>query len=213
VALAFPLTASVFLDTLKIRAVKFFREDYVEMSGLADGQLLTAEIAESKWKATLDLAPMLDDDAAAAQALIEAIGPHNKFNVYDPRKRGPRMDPTGSVLGSGAPVINAIGVNNRSLRFSGLPAGYRLSRGDLFSYSFSGRQTLARLAEDATATGAGITPFVEVSYPLRTGTGIGQVIRFVKPFARMQFLPGSIDYGAGEIVVTTGMSLTAIESY
>lgn len=211
-ALTFPLSSAVFVGTLRIAEVQFYRKDFIEISGLASGEVLTAQIAFSKWMARISLASMTHVQAAAAQALIEAIGPHQEFNLYDPRKQYPRYDHDGSELGLASPSIQSIGTNNRSLRIQGLPAGYDLAAGDFFSYSFSGRQALARIAEDVSATGAGLTPLFDVSGPLRFGTAVSQAVRLVKPFARMMFMPDTFDPGTGDILITSGMTFTAIES-
>jgi hypothetical protein len=99
------------------------------------------------------------------------------------------------------------------LKLGGLPAGYSLRRGDMLhvDYGSGPRRALHRIVEDATANGAGITPFFEVRPYLKTGTTTGAVVTLIKPAAKMMLEPGSFDPGTEARVHTAGMSFTAIE--
>jgi hypothetical protein len=216
-AITFPVALSVFASTLRVLESQFWREDFIETSGTARGDILTSEIAAPKWRARVALSGMTYEDAAAAQAMIELIGPHQQFYLYNPMKPYPRHDPTGSIVAAATVTIYAVGSDNRSIRLQGLPAGYVISAGDMFSYSFGSnpvRRCLCRAVETVTASGIGLTPAFAVSGTLRTGTVSGLVVNLRKPFAKMMFAPGTFTAGSGTLSrVTTGMSFEAIEAY
>ena len=86
------------------------------------------------------------------------------------------MDPGGSVLGSATVTIASI--SGRQMSLTGLPAGYQLKWGDLFSVNYGTnpvRRALFEINEDITANGAGTTGNFEVTPPPkspRSGTDV-----------------------------------------
>ena len=148
------------------------------------------------------------------QALIDALGPSGTFYLHNPAQLGPRDDPTGAGLAGHTVGINTVGSDNKSLRLEGLPAGYRVSRGDMLHFDYASsptRRALHRIVEDATANIAGITGFFEVRPFLKAGVTSGLVVTLVRAAAKMMLEPGSFDPGVEGPVHTTGMSFTAIE--
>ena len=157
-AIAFPLARSLFADRLKIAAFRWQLQPFVESSGTALGQVIANEIAPRRWRAEVELARMPHVEAADIQALIDALGPSGTFYLHNPGQLGPRDDPAGAAIAGHSVGINAVGADNKSLRLAGLPAGYRLRRGDMLHFDYGSsptRRALHRIVEDATANGAG----------------------------------------------------------
>lgn len=214
-AITFPVPVSGFASRLRVSDFRWQLREFPEISGTAIGQVIVNEIAERRWRASVKLARMSPAAAADIQATIEAIGPSGHFLLCDPSRIGPALDPSGAALGSSDVTIHTIGADNRSLRLQGLPAGYVLSRGDMLSIAYGAspvRRMLARAAEAATASGAGITPLFEVRPFLRNGVAVGQTVTLVRPAAKVIFEPGSFDPGTPFTkLLVGGMTFTAIE--
>lgn len=211
-AISFPLARGDFADLLPIAGFKWVLEEYVEVSGTAQGEVITNEIAPRKWRAELELAPMPLAQAADLQALVEAIGPSGTFMLHNALRPAPRRDPTGAGVAGASPALNTLGGNNRSLRVGGLPAGYVLSRGDMLAFDYGGgRRALHRVAETVAASGAGLTPLFEVRPFLRPGYATGAAVTLIRAAAKMMVVPGSFDPGTGRPMIQAGMGFQAIE--
>lgn len=197
--------------------MRWILHDQQEYSGLGSGETLIADLGPRLWKADVAFSTMSDDDAAALQADIETLdGGINEFYLYDPRKKFPRADPNGAILGSSNVQIAALGGNNKSLSVSGLPAGYVLSKGDLFHFDYGTspvRRALHRIVEDVVANGVGLTPSFEVRPHFRTGVQTGLAVKLVKPAAKMKLVPGSFDPGMGSVGLgTSGIAFQAMQT-
>ncbi|KAB2701311.1 hypothetical protein [Brucella lupini] len=214
-ALTFPLSLAAFADKLQIETVKWRLAFQQETTGLGSGEVITADLAPPRWEGDVTLGPMYHDDAAAIQALIESLGGAlSSFYLYAPQKAYPVKDPTGSIMGSSAPVIASVGANNKSLSVSGLPAAYQLSVGDLFAFSYGEnpvRRNMHRLVEGVTATGGGTTSVFEVAPPFRPGVTAGLALTFIKPAIKVKILPGSFDEGTAQGLITQGMAFSVYQ--
>ncbi|WP_247996674.1 hypothetical protein [Brucella tritici] len=214
-ALTFPLSLAAFADKLPIETVKWRLAFQQETTGLGSGEVITADLAPPRWEGDVTLGPMYHDDAAAIQALIESLGGAlNSFYLYAPQKAYPAKDPTGTIMGSSAPVIASIGANNKSLSVSGLPAGYQLTAGDLFAFDYGEnpvRLNMHRLVESVAATGGGTTSVFEVAPPFRPGVAAGLALSFIKPAIKVKILPGSFDEGTAQGLITQGMAFSVYQ--
>lgn len=211
--IVFPLARSAFADRLKIAAFRWQLEPFVESSGTGLGQVITNEIAPRRWRAEVELARLPHAEAAEVQALVDAIGPSGSFYLHNPAQLGPREDPTDAGVAGHVVTINAMS-DNRALRLEGLPAGYRLRRGDMLHVDYGAsptRRALHRVVEDATANLAGITGLFEVRPFLKAGTMTGLVVTLVRAAAKMMLEPASFDSGTEGPVHTAGMGFRAIE--
>lgn len=217
-ALTFPLSVEDFADKLPVASAPepFRIERFFNTSGLGTGQTLVTEIAPPRWRATFALAAMDPDRAAELQALADAIGVTGTFYMWNRgRKPGPIHDPDGAILGNTPVVIDAVGADNKSLRLTGFPDGYRLAPGDLLSFDHGSprRRSLHRLVEPAIASGiGGTTGFFEVRPFLRAQDIAGEQVTLVKAAALMRFDPGTFTPGVDAPLVRTGMQLTVIEA-
>ncbi len=212
--LSFPLNASEFADKLHIQSVRWWLQEHQEASLTGGGDFLVADLAPRLWRGDVTLIRMSHDDAAEVQALIESLdGSLNTFNLYDPRKKYPRADPDGSLIASSTPVISSLSGNNKVLAISGLPAGYKLSGGDLFSFLYGSstpqRRALHRIVSPVTADGSGVASGVEVRPHFRPGVATDIELDFIKPIVRVRIVPGSFDPGTARGMITEGMSFQA----
>ena len=213
-ALTFPLSGPAFMRRLNFVDAKFTLQDYSEISGTRIGQIIPAMIAPSKWSAQFFLAPMYPEEASEIQALIEALGPYDRFRGFNPKRMYPLYDPTGSILGARDPVIDAVNANNKSIRLRNLPVGYRLSVGDMIAFPIAGgRRALHRIVEADFADAAGITTYFEVRPFLRAGTEIGREASLIMPAIDMMIISGSFEEGSYSNGMVQGMSFQALEAW
>lgn len=211
--LSFPLAASEFADKLRIQSVRWWLQEHQEASLTGGGDFLVADLAPRLWRGDVTLIRMSHDDAAAVQALVESLdGSLNAFNLYDPRKKYPRADPSGSLVSGSTPTISSLSGNSKGLAISGLPAGYALSGGDMFSFIYGSgtqRRALHRIVSPVTANGSGVASGVEVRPHFRPGVATGIELEFIKPMARVRIVPGSFEPGTARGMITEGMSFQA----
>jgi len=212
-ALSFPLNATEFANKLRIQTVRWWLQEYQESSMTGGGEFLVADLAPRRWRADVTLIRMSHDDASEVQALVESLdGSINAFNLYDPRKMYPRSDPNGTLIASSTPIISSLSSNNKVLAISGLPEGYALSGGDMFSFLYGPtpqRRALHRVVGSVTANSSGVASGVEVRPHFEPGVATGIELDFSKPACRVRMIPGSFDPGTARGMITEGMSFQA----
>ena len=211
-ALSFPLALSGFANKLKIINAPFMLKRFVVTSGMGTGDVNTYEVTQPKWYSDITLAAAEVMDLEEIQAIIEAIGPHERFNIFNPKHPYPRLDPTGSILGSSAVRIYSVG-DAQSIRLAGLPFQYQLSVGDMFSFTKDGIPSLHRIVEPVVAAVTGITNMFEFRPSLPAGVSVNTAITLKKPFCRMMIVQDSFTPGDTQGIVTgAGMSFSAMEA-
>lgn len=103
------------------------------------------------WAADLSLPPMDRADAEAWVAWFLALnGREGTFLLGDPRNVSPR----GTWAGS-SPLVNGAGQTGKTLAIDGLSAGATVKAGDWFQLGSGASSRLHKVAQDATANGAG----------------------------------------------------------
>ena len=179
------------------------------------GEVLVADLGPKLWKGDVTLDKMRHEDAAEIQALIEALdGSINTFNLYDPRKKYPRADPRGVLLGSATPVISAVLSSNKEFSISGLPAGYVLSAGDFSAFNYGSnplRRAFHRIVNTVVANASGVASSIEVRPHFRPGIVTGLQVTLIKPSARVKIVPESFNSGIGRGAMTDGMAFQVIQ--
>lgn len=193
-AIAFPVAQANLGDLLPIQSVSWALSRQQEVSGLGTGEMIVADLGAPLWEGEVALRPLLHTDARAMMAKIDAMdGGVQSMYLANPLGWWPKMDPKGTAYGSAEPVILAVDANRKELRFDDLPAGYRLSAGDMFAVEYgSGRRGLYRLVGDVVADGTGRTALVEVRPHLRPGIVTGLAATFARPAAKVKIMPGSV---------------------
>lgn len=215
-AITFPLSVLNFTFGLKVASCDFWDPAQQEISGTRGGQILVADVGPQLWRGRVQLVPAYHDDAAAVEAMLSRLqGPDAAFYTFDPRRIGPRSDPTGSAVASSSPTIHTLAANNREMRVQGLPAGYVLSVGDMiaFDYTVNSKtlRALHRLLTGATADGTGLTPLFEVTPAIRPGAATTTAVQLIRPACKARMVPGSLRYGSGRPLITEGASFDFIQ--
>lgn len=206
--LTFPLSLADFFFQLPISNYALDLPEALDVAETGAGEILTADIGVQLWGGQIDIDFMLHDEVSTIRPLINILRrAGSSFLVSDPTRPWPRFDPEGALLAGSAPTISGFGPTSREVSFSGLPAGYPLARGDLFSFTYgSARYALHELVGDAMANAVGETPLVEINPPLRPGALTGAPVRLVWPCAKARLVPGSASLGQTRNTVTTEVS-------
>ncbi|HWJ88509.1 MAG TPA: hypothetical protein VNS12_10595 [Pelagibacterium sp.] len=187
-----------------------------QTSGLGSGQPLSAELASPLWTLPVQLVSMGNDEADHILAMLEMLcHPGRKFYFSNPKREYPAADPSGATLGAATPTLHTIAANNRQLRITGLPNGYRLTVGDMlaFDYGPSGqkRRALHRVTETVSALSSGVTPTFEVFPHIRAGALVGDPVFLAKPAILASVMPGSFNPGTADTVNTHGVAFDIIQ--
>lgn len=208
-ALSFPLARADFLDLLPVQDLRLAPIAQTVATGLAGGDILTAEVAPALWQGSVDLAPMPARQAEAVAVLLNCLEvPGRAFFVYRKTQIGPAADPLGAVLGAASVLVDAVDFDAAEITLSGLPAGYQITAGDHLAFEYGGapvRYGLHRAAEAATADAGGVAgPFALAPY-IRAGLVVGAAVALVRPSCKAVLVPGSVDYGTTRNGKTGGM--------
>lgn len=211
-ALTYPLPLETFWNWLPVRSAPFVLDRREEISGQGSGRILASELSSPLWRMSVDVAELVLSEQSRAAALMAALdGAHKTFLATPKARPFPAEDPGGVILGAAAPVIDAIGADNKSLSIAGLPAGYQLRAGDFLSFMIAGRPHLHRFVEDGAAGPAGVAGPIELRPHLRPGASAGAAVALVEPVAEMIVVPGSFEPGASRGAVLAGMTFAAIQ--
>ncbi|WP_167738096.1 hypothetical protein [Leisingera sp. NJS201] len=213
-ALAWPLPLSEFFDTLPIARITSRPGAANTTSETHGGDVIKHRLGSRLWGGRI----VLDKDHHSAIAAIEARlslldEPGASFLLWDTRQPHPAADPEKFILGSSAPVIEALNPNNRELDISGLPAGYILSRGDLLGFTYGANPTryaYHRIATGAVASGAGVAADIEVTPFIRPGAALGAAITLGNPVLKATLT--TAQYGEGRSAVTEGGSFNWLQT-
>lgn len=210
-AVSYPYALPVLADRLKLQKVSWTIQRNDELSGDGDGRVWQAELAPPLWTATVELCEMDLDLAEAVAALIRKLhGAQESFLLYNPARKYPTIDPTGTILGSAYVTVAATGGNTISL--TGLPAGYVISLGDKMSIAYAGsRVAFLEASETVAADGAGTTGPIEVFPHVPVGIQAGQAVTLIRPACKCFILPNTHNPGSASKMSVTGASFKALQ--
>lgn len=215
-ALSFPLSLANFLDLLPVARSPFDPGEALQMDETGGGELVTSANGERLWSGQLVLDGLTYPEAAAATALLSLVRAAGRpFLVTDLRRLGPAADPWGTILGAATPVISGVQTGGRELRIDGLPAGYVLSRGDYLGFGYgpsSGRRALHQVVTGGAASGAGLSPWLEVVPEVRAGWAAAAPVTLLRPACKAIYVPGSWSPGESARGTVTGMSIRFMQT-
>lgn len=212
-ALNNPYTISDFAALLRFAKVSFRLTDDDLISGLGNGQILSASLFPRLWTANVTLSKFTHKQALQIQAKIEGLdGARGNFHLFNPLAQYPQSDPTGSILGASTVQISSLNGNNKAMRLKGLPVGYVLTVGDMLSYTYaSTRKALLRVIETVPAGGGGVTDEFEVRPRIPTGSAVNDTVQLVRPFAKFFMVPDSLQVESDDNLITTAIAFTAMQ--
>lgn len=207
-------TVEQFIDTLlpKWTEAEFDDQRYEENSVQGSGNNIPVELASPKWRVYIGFTDLTRDESMFLETKLRKLnGQQGWFMIYDPRRRYPKMDPAGSIIGSNNVQVNSIPTDRQSLSVKGLTAGYVLSQGDKGQITFAGgdRNYFFEFSESATANGSGVISGVQVWPPVPLSISANAVINLKKPACKVSLSSKSI--GRSSSHWATGARIEAME--
>lgn len=162
-----------------------------ELSRQANGVTLIKDFGTSLFTLAATSFPLNNEDAVDFEAMLSSMDNGiGTFHAFDMRRPFPKSKSDGDF--SNTAKISSIGINGKSLALSGLPAGMVLSRGDYLAFDVPGWRALHQIMETVIASGAGVSPTVEVRPHLMVGSAVGADVDLKQPATVMMLVPGSV---------------------
>lgn len=192
-ALSFPLSAAAFIDTLGVREVAFNLEDMQVHSGLGSGDVQSADLAPSRWRAEIELNVCTHAEGHRRMARIRAVASRGEtFLLYNPSLFYPQEDLDGALLGVAIPAVDSRD-DAWTLSLKDLPTTpYQLRAGDFLSISYSsGRRWLGQFTEDGLGDGSGDLGPVSVVPALPAGVSADDAVTLIKPCGKFKIEPNT----------------------
>lgn len=164
-----------------------------EIEGLGSGQVLRAQLTTPLWSVTATTCFSTFQEGRRIRALINSLNrPGVDFTIFDPIAEYPINDPGGTILTGSTITIAGVDGQGR-VSFSGAPTGFQFSAGDYFHFDFSGRRYFIELSANGTGSA-----YIQTFPRMPTGSYVGTAATFIRPEMKVQFVPGSLTYGAEE---------------
>lgn len=213
--ITYPYPVAFLADILPIASVIWDIRRSDEMSGVGDGRIWQAELADPLWTAEVTLDADRHNAAKQIAAKIRQLhGARESFFLFDPLSLYPQADPKGVILGASEVQIHTRGGDNASLRLKGLPVGYVLTIGDKGQVSYSSapaRNFFFEVSETVEADGDGITPAFSIFPNLPAGVAVDDPVNLAKPACKGFIMPGSHHPGTAAGSLTKGAAFTFME--
>jgi hypothetical protein len=215
-AYTFPLTTADFMDVLPVSQILFDTPDAIEISRTEGGEVISADMGPMLWQGEIKLGVSTRDEAVDLEAMLDILRPAGRsFWCYDTRRPAPLADPLGIVLGTNVVTIAALPAGNREISLAGLPAWYRLTRGDYlaFDYGSPARRALHKVVSKvAQANAAGTIAAFEVTPLIRPGATLAAVVTLIKPCCKARLVPGTVSKGASFRTITRDAAFSFIQT-
>ena len=215
-SLTFPLTREAFLDKLPVQSVQMSCPAQNQITGLAGGEILGAEVAPALWQGSVSLAPMKARPAAELEALLAVLEvPGASFLAYRKNQHGPASDPVGTGLSGFSPLIKAVDEAGSQISLKGLPSWYVLNVGDMLSFNYGSspaRYAMHRIVKTAAVDGSGHSSYFTITPHLRPGAAVDAAVELIKPFFKAVLVPGSVNYGSTRNGTTSGLGFSFRQS-
>lgn len=178
-----------------------------EQSRHASGRTRTKDFGSPLWVASFISRLLTRDELDHWRAKLKAASiDQMEFKAWPLTRVWPILHPDGVAGDISAAAIDTIGINDKSIRISGLP-GVSLSVGDYVELNGN----LHQVMEGAT-TSAGLTTLFEIRPHLWPGTATGQPVIIERPSCLMTIRPGSVSTASNTTNGFGTVSFEAIES-
>jgi hypothetical protein len=134
------------------------------------------EIGPAYWSAEVSTPPHTPEELYRWLAFFDALrGGAKSFLLFDAGRLAPFAHPTHT----GTANLSAI-TNPRQVSINGLPAAFKMTAGDYIGFERTGRYSLHRVVQDATASAGGVAA-VSFEPPLAAHFQTGSLVRLNKP--------------------------------
>lgn len=208
-AISFP-RADIF-DIISMTSQSFQLQSRSEFSRRADGGTKVKNFGSAIWTGTWKSVIKRHDTIVDWEAVIYTLdGGMNAFYAGDLRRQYPREYVNGNFNDTG--TIKALGANNKSLSLEGLPANFKISRGDYFAFKYGANNMVAlhQASESIQANSSGTTDVFEIRPHLRVGVAVDTAVSFKKPMGIFTLDPSSIAMNT-EDQISSSLSFSAFQ--
>lgn len=192
-ALSFPLDLPVFFEEIAPIATTFELGEAVLSNETGGGELVRSDYGTRLWYGSVTLHPRrpfrIEDLLALVRVLQDSRASFLLYPAHKPNPTG------GGALTEPIGQINSLPTNNRLITLKGLPASYKITRGDFLSFIYSSsppRYAFHQVVESINANGSGVTGQFEVVPPIRPGAAVDTGVQFNRPRLKAVMVPGSL---------------------
>lgn len=214
-AQSFPMPLATFFAGLGIASITQDLTEAMEYARTEGGAVTTADLGPRLWQTSITINPDYHADIAAIKARLNLLRQAGRsLLVGSSPIEYPRNDPGGVILGAANVQIKSVAGNNRDLTLKGLPLGYKLTYGDVLSFTYGSnpiRYAMHQIASEATANALGELT-VEVVDFIRPGAIENTAVVLKKPYHKAVILPGSTQPGAARHVISEGVTFGLIQT-
>ena len=190
--ISFPIQLDELFADIGVAEASLTPSDPRSLLETRGGSIETMNIGQWLWHGTVSVNVKHAANQRRAEAAIEVLKQAGaSFLATDLRQKFPIADLSGSELGSATPLLSQIEENRQQVGVSGLPGGYKLSQGDLFSFRYGEVYALHRVVRDVVANAAGDIPALDVFPRVSINAVIGAQITLSFPVCKAVMRPGS----------------------
>lgn len=165
-----------------------------ELSRTAGGDVLVADLGPVLWRASFATYPLRQAAAEAILADFETLdGGARTFLLHPAKRPFPLAIGSPAAYALAGAAINAIRADRSAFRIDGLPPNFPLTAGDLVSIvTATGGRELLRLATGGATSSTGLSPWLELTPPLRPSVATGDAAQLAPPLIEMRLAPDSL---------------------
>ena len=184
------------MDKLKVKRFRNLRDHDIQYSRIRRGSVITFGTGNECWYGSIQIVELTFDDGEDQAALVGVANTvRGSFLYSPPHYDGPRTQ--AAVTGGTVSALR----NGNQMKITGLPDGYKLVRGDYFSYvDGNGFERLHQLLSAGTAGTDGETGWFDV-FPGYYAGAVGLAVELARPVCRAKVT--SADYGEGDFQTDT----------
>jgi len=199
------------MDALVVTGVTFSLDYGQETSGQAGGQIRVKDLRSPLWRMKVDCSTLSLQQLRVIRALVGSLGGSlGSFYAWDPAAQYPAADPDGTALGSSNVQISGLGSSAWHLILKGLPAGYKLTIGDMLAFDYGTSRALHQVTSSVVANSSGVTPAFEIHPPRRQGAAANQVVALKRPAGEFRIVPGSLNLSADGLTGQAGFEAVQV---
>lgn len=214
-AQSFPMPIADFFGTIPIRTVSQDFGEAMEFNQTGGGEITSADLGPRLWKTTFAINPDYHVHIERIKAKLNMLRQANRsLLVTSSPIEYPQHDPDGSILGANVVTIKSIAGNNRDVTLQGLPVGYELGAGDVFSFTYGSnpvRYAMHQIVSDSVANANGDI-IVEVAGFIRPGALPDMVVTLKKPYYKAVVVPNSTEIGEASNIISNGLSFSVVQT-
>lgn len=201
-SVAFPAFWAQFWGDLRFDSVEFRLGENLLTAQTGGGEILTARRGQRLWSGVATISANTHDQQDQIRARLNLMQrPGSSFILYDPWRKYPQSDPTGSAINAhGSTVqVSSVASDRREITIKHLPNGYVLTRGDHVSIAYGSSPTRYYLGQVVTGAttqaGSPTTCTVELAPDIPATVTENDVVSVDFPHLKAVYVPNSFSGG------------------